>query len=330
MKRKKKFLEIALIVSLLILITTSFNANAEESNEEINIICANSVLADFTLNIAPQDITTVEYILPAGICPAQFEQRPSDINKTRNADIIISFGNLHMESWLEKLLSKTDNEYSRINCSQLGEWNVPTNAIKYVQKISDELIKILPEYNATIKENSENYITTITTTAEELKQKIENEGIKNRTVVCVEWYKDLLDYFGLNVSYYYGSPEGLSLKDEMDVINAVSEEEVSAVIDNLQSGTEFGARVASETGKTHVILSNFPYAVPGTDTYIKTMKYNVNQTIEGIQTYDYKKGEIQELESKIDGLNLQRNASLGIAGILALLSIVLFVMFKRK
>lgn len=327
MKRKQKLLEISLLLITLLLIITSINVDAQDSNEEIKIICTNSALADFTSNIITEN-STIDYIMPAGACPAHFDTTPSDIDKIVNADIIISLG---WEPWLEDLINKSENqEYSEIKCAGLGEWNIPTGAIKYIQKIRDGLVQILPEYNTTIQQNAENYIQEINETAERLKQQIENQGLKNRKVVCIEWYKDFLNYFGLNVSYYYGAPEGLSVQDEIDVINAVSNEDVSAVIDNLQSGTTFGAKVASETGKSHVILTNFPDAIPGTDSYFKTIQYNINQTINGIQTYDYKKGDIQNLENQIDEITLQRNASIAISGILVVLTLILFIMFKRK
>ncbi|EMR74443.1 hypothetical protein MBGDF03_01252, partial [Thermoplasmatales archaeon SCGC AB-540-F20] len=61
--------------------------------------------------------------------------------------------------------------------------------------------------------------------------------------------------------------------------------EVCAVIDNLQSGTEFGARVASESGASHVIFTNFPGAVPGADTYLEMITYNTQQLINGTLAY---------------------------------------------
>ncbi len=327
MKNRKKILELLIITTLVITIIVPTNVSSEEQNSEIKIVCTNSILADFTENLAPNN-TTIDYIMPAGACPAHFDTTPSDIDKIINADIIISLG---WEPWLENLLSKSGNtDYNEIKCAKLGEWNIPTGAIKYVQKISEGLKEILTGYNLTIQQNTENYIQKINETDDKLKQEIEDKGLKNREVVCIEWYKDFLTYFGLNVTYYYGSPEGLSLQDEIDVINAVSKEDVVAIIDNLQSGTTFGAEVASKTGKSHIILSNFPNAVPNTETYLKTIEYNINQTIKGIQTYDYKKGDIQKLESQIDSITLQRNASIAISLILALIAITFFIMFKRK
>jgi len=327
MKKKLHLLFIMILVTSILMIFDYESVTAQDSNDKIKIICTNSALADFADNIAPKN-AIIDYIMPAGSCPAHFDTIPSDIDKIVNADIIISLG---WEPWLEDLINKSENQnYNEIKCLGLGEWNIPTHAIKYIEKIRDRLFEILPEYNCTIQQNTDYYLLRINETAENLKQKIENNGLKNRKVVCIEWYKDFLNYFGFNVSYYYGSPEDLSVQDEAEVINSVLDEDVCVIIDNLQSGTSFGAKVALETGKSHVILTNFPDAVPQTETYLNMIQYNINQTISGIQTYDYKKGDINDLEKQVNEITLQRNASIALSLLLAIFSIVLFIMFKKK
>ena len=55
------------------------------------------------------------------------------------------------------------------------------------------------------------------------------------------------------------------------------------IIDNLQSGTEFGSKLAFDLGATQIILSNFPGAIPETDSYVKLIKYNATQLFNGIK-----------------------------------------------
>lgn len=325
MKLTRKILKIIVLMNLLFMIMVPVNINAEETNNEIKIVCTNSVLADFAKNIVPEN-TVIDYIQPAGACPAHFDTIPSDVNRIINADVIIS---LSWEPWLEDLIAKSENtDYTEIKCG--GGWNTPPGAIRIIKVITDGLKQAFPEHNATIQENAESYMSQINKTAERLKQKITDHRFDNKKVVSIEWQKDFLEYFGLNVTYHYPPSEGLSVKDQIEVINEASEEEVSAVVDNLQSGTLFGARVASEAGKSHIVLSNFPGAVPDTETYLKNMEYNINQTITGIQNYDYKKDAIIELEKEIEDLKIQRNGLIALAAMLMVLVAILFIMFKRK
>lgn len=296
-------------------------------DESINIVCTNSVLADFTSNIITEN-ASIEYIMPAGACPAHFDTSPSDVSKIVNADIIVSLG---WEPWLESLLNKSgNNDYTEIKCMGLGEWNIPTGAIAYVQIITEGLITALPGKSSLIQQQSNNYQSEINDTAETLKNNIINQNFTERKVVCMEWQKDFLEWIGLNVTYYYPPPESLSVQDELDVVSAASQHGVAAVIDNLQSGTAFGAQVASESGVSHVIFTNFPGAIPNTDTYLDMITYNTDQLIKGINSFDYTTNQTRDLQNQLDSVSLQRNAFAMTTVFALIVCIILFVMYRKK
>jgi ABC-type Zn uptake system ZnuABC Zn-binding protein ZnuA len=322
-KRKYVLFGIGIIVLLSCFTTT---LQAEETT--INIICTNSTLADFTSNLITENVT-IDYIMPAGICPAQYDVTPSDIDKIVSADILISFGLPKMEGWLGDLLNYNP-DCSVIECSYMGEWNIPSVAKRYVEKIQDDLSLLLPAYNDTIQANAQAYMTHIDETAERLQEMIVSNYSIGKKVICMEWQQDFLEWLGLDVICSYGSENLLSVQDKLKVTNAASNEDIYAIIDNLQSGTEFGGQIASETGASHLIFTNFPKAVPGADTYLEMIIYNTNQLIDGIATYEYKHGHIEELESKISSIEIERNASIAVAVICGILAIVFLVLYIRR
>ena len=79
-----------------------------------------------------------------------------------------------------------------------------------------------------------------------------------------------------------------------------------------------------------MIFTNFPGAIPGTDTYLEMIEYNTEQLIKGIDTYSYKQGEINTLQGQISGLETQRNIALLIVAVFVILCLVLFMLYKRK
>lgn len=323
--RKRKSLLFCMGTMLLL---SCFMTTSQAEETTVTIMCTNSALADFTKNLLTENVT-IDYIMPAGVCPAQYDTTPSDVNKIISTDILISFGDPKMEGWLKGLLNYNP-DCSIIECGYMGEWNIPSGAKKYVEKIRDGLSLLLPEYNATIQTNAQEYLERIDETAVVLQQKIVSNGSIGKDVICMQWLKDFVEWLGLNVTYSYASPGSLSLQDEFDVINAAATGEVHVVIDNLQSGTEFGARVASESGASHIIFTNFPGAIPGTDTYLEMIIYDTEQLIKGIATYEYKQGDIASLEGTISGLEVQRNLSLVGVAMLGILVVVLVVMYKKK
>jgi hypothetical protein len=115
-----------------------------------------------------------------------------------------------------------------------------------------------------------------------------------------------------------------------NVTKAALNGEICAIIDNLQSGTEFGANIASKSGSTHLIFTNFPGAIPNTDTYIDMIKYNNQQLINGITAYEYKKGEIADLEKRVSTLEIERNIILLGIIILSLFACIMIVLYRKK
>ncbi len=307
---------------------STFSINASANEDSVNIICTNSVLADFVSNLVTKNVE-IDYIMPPGICPAFYDTTPSDVNKIVTADVIVSFGSPAMEPWLGDLLDYNPSG-ELIECKDLGEWNYPSGAKIYIEYLESEFSRLYPELNDTIHLNADQYINEIDAIFVELQNKIINNSYADKKVICMAWLKDLIEYLGLNITYSYGPPQGLSLKDELDVINAASSNDVCAIIDNLQSGTDFGARVASESGSSHVIFTNFPDAIPGTKTYLDMISYNADQLIKGIATYEYKKGELAELESQVSDLELQRNLFLILVVIFIILTLTFLIMYNKK
>lgn len=329
MKINNRLTKILFFLSILmILLAYPTDAKVQENNVDLEIVCTNSILADFTSNLLPEN-TTVEYIMPPGVCPAYYDTKPSDVNKVIQADIIVSFGNPQMEPWLADLL-EYNKDAEIIECRNLGEWNIPSGAKAHVELLTDELIEKLPSLNDTINEKSQEYIGQIDEKSEELQNLIDINNIQDKKVICMGWQKDFLEWLGLDVVKSYGPPQGLSVQDQIDIKETAENDDVYAVIDNLQSGTDFGANIASETGKSHIIFTNFPGSIPGTDTYLEMIEYNTEKLIDGIQSYQYKKGDIANLERQLTSIEMQRNISITVAGMLAILTMLVFVIHKRK
>lgn len=297
-------------------------------NDTINVVCTNSVLADFTYQLL-KERASVEYIMPAGACPSHFDTRPSDVTRIEDADIVVSLG---WEPWLSDLIESSGNtDAVQVKCMGLGEWGPPSGAKGYVDKLAQELSQILPEQNTTIQQNAQEYNNAIDQKAQELLNLMTAKGYTGTNVIVMEWQKPFVEWLGFNVVASYGPPEGLSTGDVLNISSTAQDaEDLALIIDNLQSGTDFGARLASETGAIHIIVTNFPGAVPGTNSYLEALDYNSNQLMDGVSSYEYKKGDIAELEDEVEALKLQRAILGATSGIFAVLSAVLLVVYKKQ
>jgi len=267
--------------------------------------------------------------MPGGACPSHFDTTPGDVQKFIDADVVISLG---WEPWLEPLINNSGNrDVKHIKCLGLGEWSLPLNAIKFVENIRDELIIFYPELNNTIQNNAEKYISLINHTDTALKNMISTMGYKDRQVICMLWQKDFVEHLGFDIVASYIPPESLSVQDQIDIANVATNNRVCVIIDNLQSGTEFGERIAEEADISHVVFTNFPGAINTVDAYIDQISYNTAELIKGITVFDYKKDvNINIIQNEKSDIELQRNLSIIIVGILIIISSILYMMYKRK
>ena len=124
--------------------------------------------------------------------------------------------------------------------------------------------------------------------------------------MTIEWYSLFLTGLGFEVVTSYGAPEGLSTEDVLEISEKCDDSDVALVVDNLQSTVDFGTNLAAEFGKEHVVLSNFPGAIPGKYTYLDNMAYNVEELINAATSYEDTQDEISELESEVSSLEFQR------------------------
>jgi hypothetical protein len=83
----------------------------------------------------------------------------------------------------------------------------------------------------------------------------------------------------------FSPPEALSAGDITNLIETAQNKSVALIVDNLQIDTEFGAGIASQVGAEHVVLTNFPGAIPNTETLPEMLRYNAEQLSNGTVTW---------------------------------------------
>jgi hypothetical protein len=99
------------------------------------------------------------------------------------------------------------------------------------------------------------------------------------------WLKTFIESAGFNVVSTFNPPETLSAGDITALSQTAQTEGVALVVDNLQIDTEFGGQIANPVGAEHVVLTNFPGAIPGTETLAKMLRYNAEQLLDSTSTW---------------------------------------------
>jgi len=153
--------------------------------------------------------------------------------------------------------------------------------------------------------------------------------VSNVKVICMAWLKTFIDSAGFNVVATYNPPETLSAADITELLEIAQDEGVALVVDNLQIDVEFGEGIASHVGAEHLVLTNFPGAIPNTETLPKMLQYNAEQLFNGTVTW-------QSTSSlKAEKVDLQNQVALfqittALAVIIALVEAVLLYARRKK
>lgn len=227
------------------------------AQEPIGVVATSMVLADLADKMGGEQVS-ITTIIPAGFCPAHYDLKPSDLLAISRAKLVLYHG---IEPWLETLLENVNPDAKVLALP--GPWNTPPPMIEKAQAISAALGELLPDRAEHFASWAESFAQEIQALEEELQTRAQELSLRQVPAIVMQWQADFARWLGLNVVATYPPEERLSLKDLGQLIEEGRQAQVVLVIDNLQSGVSFGARLAHELGAMHVVLTNFPGAIPG-------------------------------------------------------------------
>ncbi|NMC77444.1 MAG: zinc ABC transporter substrate-binding protein, partial [Candidatus Methanofastidiosa archaeon] len=231
------------------------------SAEKIKVICTTTTMKYFVQEVGGNRVDAIALVQP-GICPDHFDVRPSVVSEINNASMVVYHG---IEPWLEDLINASENK----NVKKLllnGPWGTPELAKGKINSIKDALIEIDPKNKSFYEKNAADISKELDALNQEIKAKATELQTSQYKAIVMAWQKPFSEWMGLQVVQVYQPPETLSAQDVENLVKKGKDEGVTFVIDNLQSGTTLGGQMAEEIGGRHIVFSNFPEAIPGTDT----------------------------------------------------------------
>lgn len=241
------------------------------------VVSTHAVFGEFVEIISGGEINVVT-IIPSGFCPAQYDLSPRDLVAVLDASLIIYSG---FEPWMETLASGSDADLIQLS----GLWNTPDAAIGKVDAIRDALSQRFPDFADTFAENAAAYTDRLLDLKASLIDRARGLAVSSIPVLCMEWQAAFVSWLGFDVAATYGPPAGLTLRNLVDLAETGESSSAQLVIDNLQSGVEFGGKLAREIAAIHVVLSNFPGAMPNTATVIDLLARNAEALFAAIEPW---------------------------------------------
>ena len=93
----------------------------------------------------------------------------------------------------------------------------------------------------------------------------------NKKIVCNNKLTDFMQWLGCDIIAEYGKPENVSPAQITKKAKKIEKNNVQVVIDNLQTGTDIGEKLAKDLNIEQIVISNYPLNY----SYIDTLKDNV-------------------------------------------------------
>jgi len=275
--RKSLIPGLVLVLPLLFLMISG--VKVESATDKPIIVCTTNAIGSLVRGFLGDTADIVVLVQP-GLCPADFDMKPSDIYAVSNARVLFK-QNIPGEFWLQDLLDAAENA----NLTQVaipGVYNTPEGAKKYIRWVGGNLTQILDvDLDTEISE----MLLEVDAVSSWMTSQAQALQVSTVKVICMQWLKTFVESVGFTVVAAYNPPETLSAGDINSLIETAQNEDVALIVDNLQIDVDFGRGVAVEVGAEHVVLTNFPGAIPGTETLAQMLRYDAAQLFNGTTTW---------------------------------------------
>ena len=283
MKKLNIFTVAILVVSLVI--SLFLGGCASTDTAKLKVVTSISLIAQIVERVGG-DLVDVANIIPPAQCPGHFDVKPSDIQKLADADLFL-LGGWQGEMFSQELIDSANNPDLTVISLDIpsnpkSNWMVPSVQQNATDGVAAALSQVDVENSSAYQASATAYKNTVEAKRAEIEGRLAEENLANVNVICSGMQAAFLNWVGLNVVTFYGRPDSLTPQVVKKLVDTAKAENVTLIIDNLQSGQDAGAGLAEELGCARIILSNFPGGFDNTETWEKTIDENVARILGAI------------------------------------------------
>jgi len=277
-----------LVVTILvmgIILVPLFGGCSPATTSNLKVVTSTSLLASIVERVGGGMVEVVNIIPPAQ-CPGHFDVKPGDIQKLADADLFLLHG-WQGEKFSQELIDSANNPDLTVVTLDIpsnpqSNWMTPSVQQEATDKVAAALSQVDAENGGDYQSSAAEYKGIIKAKEAEIQARLAGENLSSVNVICSGMQAAFLNWVGLNVVTFYGRPDSLTLQVIKELVDKGRAENVTLIIDNLQSGQDTGAGIAEELGCQRVILSNFPGGFDDTETWEKAIDRNVELLLEAI------------------------------------------------
>jgi zinc transport system substrate-binding protein len=277
----KIFKVLVVVTAVCLLISTLLTGCSESNSSRLKVVTSTSHLEQLVQTIGGDAVDVINIVPPASH-PGDFDASPGDIRKLADADLFL-WHNWPGEVYVPALIESADNPDMEVVAIEIdGSWMTPPVELQAIDKVTETLSRIDADNAAGYEKNAEAYKEEVRAADAEVKALLSKESLSEVNVICAGWQAGFIGWCGFNIVGTYGLPVPPTLGQIEELISLGKEAGVSLVVDNLHDNPDAGKPIATELGCKRVILYNFPGVDESTDTWIETLKTNINLLLEAV------------------------------------------------
>ena len=281
------------------------------SSAPIQVLAAETVLADIAQNVAGQRLT-VQVLLPSGADPHSYQPTPSDLARVAESDVLIVNG-AGLEAFVQDqlrsvggqrmvleaatgLVSRQPKEGEGAEPHAHGEadphfWLDPQNVIRYVENIRDGLSEADPGGAEEYAANAQTYIRQLRELDSWIAALVSELPPERRLLVTNhESFGYFADRYGFRIVGAIipsvssaAAPSALQLAL---LVDRIRESGVRAIFLETGSNPELAEQLGRETGVkvvTGLYTHSIGAPVGDASTYIEMMRHNASAIVEALR-----------------------------------------------
>ncbi len=281
---KKSKILVAGILVLGLVISSLLGGCTPADTSKLKVVTSTSLLAQIVERVGGDKVDVVNIIPPAQ-CPGHFDVKPGDIQKLADADLFLLHG-WQGEKFSQELIASANNPdltVVTIDIEGLGsDWMTPPGQLVATDKISAALCQVDAENSSVYQQLATEYKDKIAAKEAEIKAKLAQANPSGVNVMCAEMQAGFVQWTGLNLVATYNRNDPDIPQVVKELVDKGRAENVTLIIDNLQSGQDGGKLIAKDIGCPRIILSNFPGGFDDTETWEKAIDRNIELILEAV------------------------------------------------
>lgn len=277
------------------------SASPALASDPLNVVATVPVLKDFAEQVGGARVR-VRSLLSGWENEHTYSPKPSDLMAVRQADVFIEVG-MGLEVWVEALVRNAGHQGMVVITTSEGlareagrasdghghgdgnphVWLDPENAKLMVGRIAEAFARADPAHAGEYRANRDRYVRAIDTVASELAERVRRVADRRLVVHHPAW-PYFARRFGLEIAGEIVTQPGAepSARHLRALVEKIRKGGIRVIVSEPQLNQKLPRILAEESGARVVVLTPMPGGLPGTDTYLDMLRYNVATLIEAL------------------------------------------------